>query len=127
MQKETGTTIVIEEEDEKGIVEILGTDQDMIDTVIQKIDDITFKPKPGETYNVKVVKILDFGAVVEFRPGKEVLLHISEIAWERVEKVEEYLKIGDLIDVKYVGFDPRTKKQKVSRRLLLERPPKKDK
>jgi polyribonucleotide nucleotidyltransferase len=98
----------------------------MIDTVIQKIDDITFKPKPGETYNVKVVKILDFGAVVEFRPGKEVLLHISEIAWERVEKVEEYLKIGDLIDVKYVGFDPRTKKQKVSRRMLLERPPKKD-
>ena len=127
MQKETGTTIVIEEEDEKGIVEILGTDQEMIDTVIQKIDDITFKPKPGETYNVKVVKILDFGAVVEFRPGKEVLLHISEIAWERVEKVEEYLKIGDLIDVKYVGFDPRTKKQKVSRRMLLERPPKKDK
>ena len=87
MQKETGTTIVIEEEDEKGIVEILGTDQEMIDTVIQKIDDITFKPKPGETYNVKVVKILDFGAVVEFRPGKEVLLHISEIAWERVEKL----------------------------------------
>ena len=127
MQKETGTTIVIEEEDEKGIVEILGTDQNMIDSVIQKIEDITFKPKVGDTYNVKVVKILDFGAVVEFRPGKEVLLHISEIAWERVEKVEEYLKIGDLIDVKYVGFDPRTKKQKVSRRLLLERPPKKDK
>ena len=108
MQKETGTTIVIEEEDEKGIVEILGTDQNMIDSVIQKIEDITFKPKVGETYNVKVVKILDFGAVVEFRPGKEVLLHVSEIAWERVEKVEEYLKIGDLIDVKYVGFDPRT-------------------
>ena len=127
MQKETGTTIVIEEEDEKGIVEILGTDQNMIDSVIQKIEDITFKPKVGETYNVKVVKILDFGAVVEFRPGKEVLLHVSEIAWERVEKVEEHLKIGDLIDVKYVGFDPRTKKQKVSRRLLLERPPKKDK
>ena len=126
MQKETGTTIVIEEEDEKGIVEILGTDQNMIDSVIQKIEDITFKPKVGETYNVKVVKILDFGAVVEFRPGKEVLLHVSEIAWERVEKVEEYLKIGDLIDVKYVGFDPRTKKQKVSRKLLLERPPKKD-
>ena len=57
-------------------------------------------------------------------PGKEVLLHISEIAWERVEKVEEYLKIGDLIDVKYVGFDPRTKKQKVSRRMLIERPKK---
>ena len=96
----------------------------MIDSVIKKIDDITFKPKAGETYNVKVVKILDFGAVVEFRPGKEVLLHISEIAWERVEKVEDYLKIGDYLDVKYVGFDPRTKKQKVSRRMLIERPKK---
>ena len=127
MQKETGTTIVIEEENEKGVVEIMGTDQQMIDSVIQKIEDITFSPVVGETYNVKVVKILDFGAVVEFRPGKEVLLHISEIAWERVEKVEDYLRLGDFVDVKYVGFDPRTKKQKVSRRLLLERPPKKDK
>ena len=127
MQKETGTTIVIEEENEKGVVEIMGTDQQMIDSVIQKIEDITFSPVVGETYNVKVVKILDFGAVVEFRPGKEVLLHISEIAWERVEKVEDYLKLGDFVDVKYVGFDPKTKKQKVSRRLLLERPPKKDK
>ena len=127
MQKETGTTIVIEEENEKGVIEIMGTDQEMIDSVIQKIEDITFSPVVGETYNVKVVKILDFGAVVEFRPGKEVLLHISEIAWQRVEKVEDYLKLGDFVDVKYVGFDPRTKKQKVSRRLLLERPPKKDK
>ena len=127
MQKETGTTIVIEEENEKGVVEIMGTDQQMIDSVIQKIEDITFSPVVGETYNVRVVKILDFGAVVEFRPGKEVLLHISEIAWERVEKVEDYLRLGDFVDVKYVGFDPKTKKQKVSRRLLLERPPKKDK
>ena len=127
MQKETGTTIVIGEENEKGVVEIMGTDQQMIDSVIQKIEDITFSPVVGETYNVKVVKILDFGAVVEFRPGKEVLLHISEIAWERVEKVEDYLRLGDFVDVKYVGFDPKTKKQKVSRRLLLERPPKKDK
>ena len=127
MQKETGTTIVIEEENEKGVVEIMGTDQQMIDSVIQKIEDISFSPVVGETYNVNVVKILDFGAVVEFRPGKEVLLHISEIAWERVEKVEDYLRLGDFVDVKYVGFDPKTKKQKVSRRLLLERPPKKDK
>ncbi|GIR98879.1 MAG: hypothetical protein CM15mP101_12490 [Flavobacteriaceae bacterium] len=95
MQKETGTTIVIEEEDEKGIIEILGTDQNMIDSVIKKIEDITFKPEVGKTYNVKVIKILDFGAVVEFRPSKEVLLHVSEIDWKRVEKVEDYLKIGD--------------------------------
>ena len=125
MQKETGTTIVIEEEDEKGIIEILGTDQNMIDSVIQKIQDITFKPEVGKTYNVKVIKILDFGAVVEFRPGKEVLLHVSEIDWKRVEKVEDYLKIGDKIDVKYMGIDPRTKKQKVSRKVLIEKPEKK--
>ena len=125
MQKETGTTIVIEEEDEKGIIEILGTDQNMIDSVIQKIEDITFKPEVGKTYNVKVIKILDFGAVVEFRPSKEVLLHVSEIDWKRVEKVEDYLKIGDSIDVKYMGIDPRTKKQKVSRKVLIEKPEKK--
>jgi polyribonucleotide nucleotidyltransferase len=125
MQKETGTTIVIEEEDEKGIIEILGTDQNMIDSVIQKIEDITFKPEVGKTYNVKVIKILDFGAVVEFRPSKEVLLHVSEIDWKRVEKVEDYLKIGDRIDVKYMGIDPRTKKQKVSRKVLIEKPEKK--
>ena len=125
MQKETGTTIVIEEEDEKGIIEILGTDQNMIDSVIQKIEDITFKPELGKTYNVKVIKILDFGAVVEFRPSKEVLLHVSEIDWKRVEKVEDYLKIGDRIDVKYMGIDPRTKKQKVSRKVLIEKPEKK--
>ena len=125
MQKETGTTIVIEEENEKGIIEILGTDQNMIDSVIQKIQDITFKPEVGKTYNVKVIKILDFGAVVEFRPSKEVLLHVSEIDWKRVEKVEDYLKIGDRIDVKYMGIDPRTKKQKVSRKVLIEKPEKK--
>ena len=126
MQKETGTTIVIEEADEKGIIEILGTDQEMIDRVIQKIDDITFKPEYGKEYDVKVVKILEFGAVVEFRPGKEVLLHVSEIAWERVEKVEKYLNLGDITRVKYMGIDSRTKKQKVSRKILLERPKKKE-
>ena len=125
MQKETGTTIVIEEENEKGIIEILGTDQNMIDSVIQKIEDITFKPEVGSIYNVKVIKILDFGAVVEFRPGKEVLLHVSEIDWKRVEKVGDYLKIGDKIDVKYIGIDPRTRKQKVSRKVLIEKPEKK--
>jgi polyribonucleotide nucleotidyltransferase len=128
MQKETGTTIVIEEEDEKGIVEILGTDQNMIDTVIQKIDDITFKPKPGETYNVKVVKILDFGAVVEYTeaPGNEVLLHVSELAWERTENVSDVVNMGDVLKVKYFGKDQRTRKEKVSRKALLPRPDKKE-
>jgi len=127
MQKVTGCTIVIDEdENDNGIVEILGTNQEKIDEVIENIDNITFSPNVGEVYNVKVVKILDFGAVVEFRPGKEVLLHISELAWERTENVSDVVKVGDMFDVKYFGIDPRTRKQKVSRKALLERPPRND-
>ncbi len=122
MQKETGTTIVIEEENEMGIVEILGVNQEMIDAVIQKIDDITFSPEVGKTYTVKVAKLLEFGAVVEFRPGKDVLLHVSEIAWERTNDPADVLKVGDVLEVKYFGIDPKTRKQKVSRKALLPRP-----
>ncbi|WP_457616694.1 polyribonucleotide nucleotidyltransferase [Lutibacter sp.] len=129
LQKETNTTIVIEEVDEQGVVEILGTDQDGIDAVLRKIDAITFKPKVGSVYEVKVVKILDFGAVVEYldAPGNEVLLHISELAWERTNNVTDIVKLGDVIDVKYFGIDARTKKPKVSRKALLPRPPRPDK
>jgi polyribonucleotide nucleotidyltransferase len=126
MQKETDTTIVIEEEDEKGIIEILGVNQEKIDAVIEKINNITFKPTPGEIYNVTVVKILDFGAVVEFVPGNEVLLHISEISWDRIDKVTDEINMGDTFDVKYVGIDPKTRKQKVSRKILLPRPERKN-
>ena len=125
MQKETGTTIVIEEENEMGIIEILGVNQEMIDSVIEKIDNITFSPVVGEIYKVKVVKLLDFGAVVEFRPGKEVLLHVSEIAWERTENPSDVLKMNDELEVKYFGIDPKTRKQKVSRKALLPRPERK--
>ena len=122
MQKETDTTIVIEEEDEKGIIEILGVNQEKIDSAIEKINNITFKPSPGEIYNVTVVKILDFGAVVEFVPGNEVLLHISEVSWDRIDKVTDEINIGDTFEVKYFGIDPKTRKQKVSRKALLPRP-----
>ncbi|HJN78461.1 MAG TPA: polyribonucleotide nucleotidyltransferase, partial [Flavobacteriaceae bacterium] len=121
LQKETDTTVVINEEDEKGIVEILGVDQDKIDNAIERINNLVFEPVNGDTYNVTVVKILDFGAVIEFVPGKEALLHVSEIAWERVEKVTDYLNIGDKIEVKYLGTDPRTKKPKISRKVLLKK------
>jgi polyribonucleotide nucleotidyltransferase len=121
LQKESETTIVINEKDEVGIVEILGIDQEKIDNAIEKIKNLIFQPVIDEVYKVTVVKILDFGAVVEFVPGKEVLLHVSEIAWERVEKVTEYLNLGDQIEVKYLGIDKRTRKQKVSRKVLLER------
>ena len=119
MQKQTDTTIVIEEVEGKGIVEILGINQEKINNVIRRIKDITFKPEAGKIYNVEVVKILDFGAVVEFVKGKEILLHISEIDWKRTEKVTDILKVGDRFDVKYFGFDPKTKKEKISRKVLI--------
>ena len=122
MQKETETTIVIEEDGDVGIIEILGVNQDKIDAAIEKINNITFKPTAGEVYNVTVIKILDFGAVVEFVPGNEVLLHISEVSWDRIDKVTDEINLGDTFDVKYFGIDPKTRKQKVSRKALLPRP-----
>lgn len=137
LQKETGTTIVINEDPvtEEGIVEILGTGQEGINAVLAKIDSITFKPQVGSVYEVKVIKMLDFGAVVEYleAPGNEVLLHVSELAWERTENVSDVVNMGDVFDVKYFGIDKRTRKEKVSRKALLpkpegfkERPPRND-
>jgi len=126
LQKETGCTIVINEDPvtEEGIVEILGTSQEGIDAVLAKIASISFKPEVGSVYEVKVIKILDFGAVVEYleAPGNEVLLHVSELAWERTENVTDVVNMGDVFDVKYFGVDPRTKKDKVSRKALLPKP-----
>ncbi|QBA63446.1 polyribonucleotide nucleotidyltransferase [Muriicola soli] len=137
LQKTTNTTIVINEDPvtEEGLVEILGTDQAGIDAVLAKIDSITFKPEVGSIYEVKVIKMLDFGAVVEYKeaPGNEVLLHVSELAWERTENVSDVVNMGDEFDIKYLGIDSRTKKDKVSRKALLpkpegykERPPRND-
>ena len=126
LQKETETTIVITEdpETEEGIIEILGTKPDGIDAVISRIESMMFKPEKGSVYEVKVIKILDFGAVVEYTeaPGNEVLLHVSELAWERTNNVTDVVNIGDIIDVKYFGLDPRTRKEKVSRKALLPKP-----
>ncbi len=126
LQKTTGTTIVINEDPitEEGLVEILGTNQDGIDAVLAKIDSITFKPVVGNVYEVKVIKMLDFGAVVEYieAPENEVLLHVSELAWERTENVSDVVNMGDVFDVKYFGIDSRTRKEKVSRKALLEKP-----
>jgi polyribonucleotide nucleotidyltransferase len=138
MQKETETTIVINEDPvtEEGIVEILGVGSKGIDAVMAKIDSILFKPQMNESYQVKVIKMLDFGAVVEYldAPGNETLLHVSELAWERTENVTDVVNMGDEFEVKYLGTDPRTRKEKVSRKALLpkpegfvERPPRDDK
>ncbi|MDN3641327.1 polyribonucleotide nucleotidyltransferase [Lutimonas halocynthiae] len=126
MQKETETTIVINEDPvtEEGIVEILGVGSAGIDAVMAKIDSLLFKPTVGSVYEVKVIKMLDFGAVVEYMdaPGNEVLLHVSELAWERTENVSDVVNMGDVFDVKYFGQDPRTRKEKVSRKAILPKP-----
>ncbi|MCL4147422.1 UNVERIFIED_CONTAM: hypothetical protein GTU68_005642 [Idotea baltica] len=126
MQKETETTIVINEDPvtEEGIVEILGVGRTGIDAVMAKIDSILFKPEVGSVYEVKVIKMLDFGAVVEYMdaPGNEVLLHVSELAWERTENVSDVVNMGDVFDVKYFGIDSRTRKEKVSRKAILPKP-----
>lgn len=123
LQEATGTTIVINEEGDTGIVEILGTSQEGIDTAIQSIQNSTFEPVVGETYKVTVTKMLDFGAVIEFVPGKDSLLHVSEFDWKRIENPSDVLKVGDVLDVKYIGIDPKTRKPKVSRKALMPRPP----
>ena len=126
LQKETETTIVITEDSvtEEGIIEILGTKPEGIEAVIAKIESMMFKPEVGSVYEVKVIKMLDFGAVVEYTeaPGNEVLLHVSELAWERTENVTDVVNMGDVFDVKYFGIDPRTRKEKVSRKAILPKP-----
>ena len=126
LQKETETTIVINEDPvtEEGIVEILGVGNKGIDAVMAHIDALMFKPEVGSIYEVKVVKMLDFGAVVEYTeaPGNEVLLHVSELAWERTENVSDVVNMGDVFDVKYFGIDSRTRKEKVSRKAILPKP-----
>ena len=122
LQARTKTTIVVEEVGELGIVEILGTDADGIQEAVDAVYHVSFEPVEGEIYKVRVARLVDFGAFVEFVPGKDSLLHVSEIAWERVENPADVLKEGDIIEVKYLGIDPKTKKTRVSRKALLPRP-----
>ena len=126
LQERTKTTIVVEEVGELGVVEILGTDAEGIKEAQEAVYAVSFEPKEGEVYKVKVARLVDFGAFVEFVPGKDSLLHISEIAWERIEKSSDVLKEGDIIEVKYLGIDSKTKKSRVSRKVLLPKPDKKE-
>ena len=126
LQERTKTTIVVEEVGELGVVEILGTDPEGIKEAQEAVYAVSFEPKEGEVYKVRVARLVDFGAFVEFVPGKDSLLHISEIAWERIEKSSDVLKEGDIIEVKYLGIDPKTKKSRVSRKVLLPKPDKKE-
>ena len=123
MQEETGTTITIDEEDGVGKVQVSGSDKASIDAALAKIRAIVAIPEVGETYEAKVVSIMPYGCFVEFMAGREGLLHISEIAWKRLETVEEAgLKEGDTITVKLLEIDEKTGKFRLSHRVLEEKP-----
>ena len=125
IQKTTGTTITITEDEQnnKGLVDIFGESKDAIDAALARIKAIVAVPEVGEVYNGKIRSIVAFGAFVEILPGKDALLHISEIDHKRFETMEETgLKEGDMIEVKLIGMDPKTGKLKLSRKALLPKP-----
>ena len=123
IQKTTGTTITITEKDGKGIVDIFGVDKDGMDAALARINGIVAVPEVGEVYNGKIRSIVAFGAFIEILPGKDALLHISEIDYKRFETMEETgLKEGDMLEVKLIGSDPKTGKLKLSRKVLLPKP-----
>ena len=125
MQEETGTIITIEEINGTGRIEISGTNKQSIDNATRIIKGIVAVPEIGEVYKGKVRSVMPYGAFVEFLPGKDGLLHISEIDWKRLENVEEAgIKEGDEIEVKLLDIDPKTGKFKLSRKVLLPRPEK---
>ena len=123
MQEETGTVITIDEEDGVGKVQVSGPNKEAISAAIAKIRSIVAIPEVGEVYEAKVISIMPYGCFVEFMPGKEGLLHISEIDWKRLETVEEAgIKEGDTITVKLLDIDEKTGKFRLSHRVLMEKP-----
>ncbi|MCQ2161139.1 MAG: polyribonucleotide nucleotidyltransferase [Bacteroidales bacterium] len=122
IQAQTGATVNIDEVDGKGIVDIATNDAEAMKKAYDWIMSICAVPEAGETYHGKVVSILEFGAFVEILPGKEGLLHVSEIAWTKTEKVEDVLKVGDEVDVKLLEIDAKTGKMRLSMRALTEKP-----
>lgn len=122
MQKETNTTIVIEEKGELGVIDILSINKDGIDAALAKIKAIIAVPEIGKEYEGEVKNLQTFGAFVEFLPGKDGLLHISELSWGRVNNIEDVLKVGDKIKVKLTEIDKKTGKFKLSHRVLLPKP-----
>jgi len=122
MQKETNTTITIEEVGEFGHIDIFSPDKESILKAKERINMITAVPEVGKVYEGVVKNIVPFGAFVEVIPGTDGLLHISEIEWRRLEKVEDVLKVGDKIEVKLIEIDKRTGKLKLSRKVLLPKP-----
>ncbi|MGB0522355.1 MAG: polyribonucleotide nucleotidyltransferase [Flammeovirgaceae bacterium] len=133
IQKESGTTIVIEENDHVGLVNVFANDQHAMDDALGRVRAIVAQPEIGEVYDGKVKSITPFGAFIEFMPGKEGLLHISEISWTRLDSMDGVLEAGEEVKVKLLEIDQRSGKFRLSRKVLLpkpegyvERPPRKD-
>ena len=122
IQKTTGTTITITEQGDFGIIDIFGENKEGMDAALATIKAITTVPEVGEVYTGKVVSILEFGAFVEILPGKEGLLHISELDWKKVDKVEDVVKVGEEVTVKLLEVDERSGKLRLSRKALIEKP-----
>ncbi|HEY0056650.1 MAG TPA: polyribonucleotide nucleotidyltransferase [Pedobacter sp.] len=126
MQRETGATITIEEKDNQGVISIFAPSKDAIDAAVKRIKNIVAKPEPGEIYEGKVKSIMPFGAFVEIMPGKDGLLHISEIDWKRYESMDGIFNVGDEVRVKLLEVDKQGK-LKLSRKALIPRPPREEK
>ncbi|MCJ7820197.1 MAG: S1 RNA-binding domain-containing protein, partial [Bacteroidales bacterium] len=126
IQRETGTTIIVEEIDGHGDVNIFGENKEAITAALDWVKKIVTVPEVGQVYKGKVKTIVQFGAFVEILPNKDGLLHISEIDWKKIKTVDEVLKVGDEIEVKLIEVDPKNGKLKLSRKVLLPRPPRED-
>jgi len=126
IQKTTGATVVIEEVANKGIVSIFATNQAVMDAAVKRVKAIVAVPEVGQIYDGVVKSIMPFGAFVEFMPGKDGLLHISEIKWERLETMDGVMEVGEEVKVKLIEVDKKTGKFRLSRKVLLPKPPRKE-
>lgn len=122
IQADTGATVVIEEIDNRGVIDVFADNQASIEAALAKINEITAEPEIGEIYKGKVKGVVSFGAFVEIMPGKEGLLHISEWDWRRVEKIEDEVNVGDEVEVKLISIDEKNGNLKLSRKVLLPKP-----
>ena len=122
MQRETGTQINIEEVDNRGLITIYSTSLDAMAAARKRINAIVAIPEVGEVYHGKVKSVTPYGAFVEIMPNRDGLLHVSEMDWKRIEKVEDYIKVGDEVDVKLLEIDPKTGKLRLSRKALIPKP-----
>lgn len=126
IQRETGTTIIVEEINGHGDVNIFGENKEAITAALEWVRKIVAVPEVGQVYKGKVKTIVQFGAFIEILPNKDGLLHISEIDWRKIKTVDEVLKEGDEVEVKLIDIDPKTGKLKLSRKILLPRPPREE-